>query len=75
MTEIYTEFIHQTSRELARLLSSKLPIEKIEQVQYKDQEAKAILTPVGQAAMRLVFYPLAACYHAAAFSRARARDL
>ena len=59
MTELYTQFIHQTSQELAQLLLANLPAEQLEQVQYKDQEAKAILTRVGQEAMRLLFSTLA----------------
>nr|MBA3714272.1 hypothetical protein [Pyrinomonadaceae bacterium] len=59
MQEIYTEFIRQASQELATLLLSNVPAEQLEQVQYKDQEAKAILTLVGQAAMRVVFSTLA----------------
>ncbi len=42
MTEIYTEFIRHTSQELAHLLLSNLPAEQLAQVQYKDQEAKAV---------------------------------
>ena len=59
MTEIYTEFIRHASQELAHLLLSNLPAEQLAQVQYKDQEAKAVLTMVGQEAMRLVFSTLA----------------
>ena len=59
MQEIYTEFIRQASQELARLLLSNLDDEQVEQVQYKDQEAKAILTRVGQEALRVVFSTLA----------------
>lgn len=59
MTELYTQFIEQTSQELAQLLLATLPAEQLEQVQYKDQEAKAILRRVGQEAMRLLFSTLA----------------
>lgn len=59
MTEIYTEFIRQASQELAKLLLAAVPAEQLEQVQYKDQEAKAVLTKVGQEAMRVVFATLA----------------
>jgi hypothetical protein len=59
MTELYTQFIEQTSQELAQLLLATLPAEHLEQVQYKDQEAKAILRQVGQEAMRLLFSTLA----------------
>jgi len=59
MTELYTHFIHQTSHELANLLLATLDAERLEQVQYADQEAKAILRQVGQQAMRLVFATLA----------------
>ena len=59
MTELYTHFIQQTRYELAQLLLATLPAERLEQVQYTDQEAKAILTQVGQEAMRLVFATLA----------------
>jgi len=59
MTEIYTEFIRQASQELAQLLLSDLPAEQLAQVHYKDQEAKAVLTMVGQEAMSAVFSALA----------------
>lgn len=59
MTELYTEFIEQTSQELARLLLAHLPAEQLAEVQYKDTQAKAILTLVGQEAMRKVFSTLA----------------
>jgi len=59
MTEIYTEFIHHASHELAKLLLAKLPEEQLEQVQYTDAEAKAILTLVGKEAMRVVLTTLA----------------
>ncbi len=59
MKEIYTEFVRQASQGLAKLLLSDLPAEQLEQVQYKDEEAKAILTMVGQEAMRVVFTDLA----------------
>lgn len=59
MRELYTQFIEQTSQQLAQLLLANLPAEQLAQVQYKDQEAKTILTMVGQAAMRLVFSTLA----------------
>jgi len=59
MQEIYTEFIEQTSQELARLLLATLPAEQLVEVQYKDQEAKAILTMIGQEALRVVFATLA----------------
>ena len=59
MQEIYTEFIRQASQELAQLLLSDLPAEQLAQVHYKDQEAKAVLTMVGQEAMRAVFSALA----------------
>ena len=59
MTELYTQFIQHTSQELAKLLLAHLPEEQLAQVQYTDQEAKAVLTRVGQEAMRLVFTALA----------------
>jgi phosphoglycolate phosphatase-like HAD superfamily hydrolase len=59
MPELYTHFIHQTSQQLAQLLLATLDAEHLAQVQYTDQEAKAILRRVGQEAMRLVFATLA----------------
>jgi hypothetical protein len=59
MPTLYTQFIEQTSQHLAALLLADLPATQLEQVQFKDQEAKAILQQVGQQALQLLFATLA----------------
>lgn len=59
MSELYTQFIHRASQELAALLLADLPAAHLEQVRFKDRQASNILQLVGQAAMKLLFATLA----------------
>jgi hypothetical protein len=59
MSEQYTEFITQASRQLAALLLAEFSKQQLKRVQLADHEAATILRAVGREAMQVLFATLA----------------